>query len=119
VIIAQGRYRLGLSSRDGFDKAPCRQNTVSFRHGAFQRASTAVQGASTLHIARSSLKGACHDRLVRRRNGLTIQAAPKGSARGADAVSAHIAASQETIEQSRVVIVQIDEQINRMERELG
>ncbi len=38
---------------------------------------------------------------------------------GRDAVSAHIAASQTTIEQSRVLIVQIDEQINRMERELG
>jgi hypothetical protein len=38
---------------------------------------------------------------------------------GRDAVSAHIAASQETIKQSRVLIVQIDEQISRMERELG
>jgi hypothetical protein len=38
---------------------------------------------------------------------------------GRDAVSAHITASQETIKQSRVLIVQIDEQISRMERELG
>ena len=38
---------------------------------------------------------------------------------GRDAVSALIAASQETIEQSRALIVQIDEQINRMERELS
>ena len=32
---------------------------------------------------------------------------------------AHIAASQEMIERSRALIVQIDEQINWMERELG
>jgi hypothetical protein len=38
---------------------------------------------------------------------------------GRDAASAHIATSQEMIEQSRALIVQIDEQINRMERELG
>jgi septal ring factor EnvC (AmiA/AmiB activator) len=38
---------------------------------------------------------------------------------GRDAISAHIAASQETIKQSQALIVQIDEQINRMERELG
>jgi hypothetical protein len=38
---------------------------------------------------------------------------------GRQAVSAHIAASQETIEQSRALIVQLDEQIGRMERELG
>jgi hypothetical protein len=38
---------------------------------------------------------------------------------GRDAVSAHITASQETIKQSRALLVQLDEQINRMERELG
>jgi hypothetical protein len=38
---------------------------------------------------------------------------------GRDAVSAHIAASREMIERSRVLMVQIDEQITRIERELG
>jgi hypothetical protein len=38
---------------------------------------------------------------------------------GCDGVWAHIAASQEMIDRSRALIVQIDEQINRMERELG
>jgi hypothetical protein len=38
---------------------------------------------------------------------------------GRDTVLAHITASQETIKRSRVLIEQIDEQINRMERELG
>jgi hypothetical protein len=36
-----------------------------------------------------------------------------------DTLSAQIAASQETIEQSRALIVQIDEQIKRMKGELG
>ena len=36
-----------------------------------------------------------------------------------DAVSAHTAASQEMIGRSRPLIVQIDEQIKRLERELG
>jgi hypothetical protein len=34
-------------------------------------------------------------------------------------LSAHITASQEMIEQSRAMIVQIDEQIKRMKSELG
>jgi hypothetical protein len=38
---------------------------------------------------------------------------------GREAVLAHITASRETIERSRALIEQIDEQINRMERELG
>ena len=36
-----------------------------------------------------------------------------------DTLSAQIASSQETIEQSRALIVQIDEQIKRMKGELG
>jgi hypothetical protein len=36
-----------------------------------------------------------------------------------NSISADITASQERIKQSRALIVQIDEQINRMERELG
>jgi hypothetical protein len=38
---------------------------------------------------------------------------------GRDGVRAHIATSLEMIERSCALIVQIDEQINRMERELG
>jgi hypothetical protein len=38
---------------------------------------------------------------------------------GRDAVSAHITASHEMIKQSRALIVQLDEQIKRMECELG
>jgi hypothetical protein len=37
---------------------------------------------------------------------------------GRDAIWGHITASRNTIEQSRVLIVQIDEQINGVEREL-
>jgi hypothetical protein len=36
-----------------------------------------------------------------------------------ESISTHIMASQEFIDQSRAQIVQIDEQINRMEGELG
>jgi hypothetical protein len=38
---------------------------------------------------------------------------------GRNAIWAHIRASREMIEQSRALIVQIDEQIKRIERELG
>jgi hypothetical protein len=38
---------------------------------------------------------------------------------GRDAIWEHITASRNTIEQSRALIVQIDEQINQIERELG
>jgi hypothetical protein len=43
----------------------------------------------------------------------------EGLREGCDAVSEHITASQETIKQSRALLVQLDEQINQMERELG
>jgi hypothetical protein len=36
-----------------------------------------------------------------------------------DCLSKHIRASQEMIEQSRALIAQLDEQIKRMEREMG
>jgi hypothetical protein len=38
---------------------------------------------------------------------------------GRDAIWEHITASRHTNEQSRALIVQIDEQISQMERELG
>jgi hypothetical protein len=36
-----------------------------------------------------------------------------------NAISTHITASHEMIKQSRVLLAQVDEQINQMERELG
>jgi hypothetical protein len=38
---------------------------------------------------------------------------------GRDSLTAHITASREMITRSRSLVVQIDEQINRIERELG
>jgi hypothetical protein len=68
---------------------------------------------------RLALKGACHDRLSNNEMVTLFKQHLKLLREGRDGVRAHIAASLEMIERSCALIVQVNEQINRMERELG
>jgi hypothetical protein len=92
---------------------------MTFCHAAFQRALKQFQSASHFTSPRFGIKGG---RVVTDLSGDEMVALFDQHLmflrEVRDAVSAHLAASREMIGRSPL-IVQIDEQISRMERELG
>jgi hypothetical protein len=86
---------------------------------AFQRALNAVSECLTLDIARGL---ALTTRVMTELSDVEIidlfRQQLKVLREWRNNISAHITASQEMIKQSRALIVQLDEQINQMEREL-